>query len=383
MINILLHGGTTDPSGNVGDALMLHEVIRRCVGRFGQDVVFSVRDSVGGYEKLFDSRFASVSSPPELLGRNPFRRYLPRLQWCVKERVYGSSSASEQNVDCILNFMGYRNGDIGENAGFYATRRDAFDYRRWKWQGKKVIHLPQAFGPFRDGRGAGLFKEIVACSDRIFCRDATSFRQVYDVAGEQSHVSISPDITIGADAEVTGNSSLSGKFAIIPNRWMFERVSSEEKAGYTRSLIETVKGCIKESVEPVFVIHAPFQDDEIVNSLQASMPMRLRVFREADPLKMKYALGLCHGIYSSRYHGVLAGLTQNVPTLCSSWSHKYQALLDDYEVPFLMFSNAPDALRDYCLGSEREAVIRTLRLANSRLRKRVESMWSEVWSLIG
>ncbi len=51
-----------------------------------------------------------------------------------------------------------------------------------------------------------------------------------------------------------------------------------------------------------------------------------------DDMEVKAIIGRLKILVSLRFHGVVSGLSQGVPTFCTSWSHKYPELLKDYNV---------------------------------------------------
>ena len=69
----------------------------------------------------------------------------------------------------------------------------------------------------------------------------------------------------------------------------------------------------------------------ICEKIQSKLPFELDVIVPDTSLEVKAIIGQCQWIFSSRFHGCVSALSQNVPCLATTWSHKYEELFSDYE----------------------------------------------------
>ncbi|MDZ7901592.1 MAG: polysaccharide pyruvyl transferase family protein [Rheinheimera sp.] len=104
-----------------------------------------------------------------------------------------------------------------------------------------------------------------------------------------------------------------------------------------------------------------------------------------DPLALKQFIGGAQLVISSRFHGAINALSQAVPCITTSWSHKYQQMMADFGVA------------DYCLSEvsashliskieqltqERAAIVATLAENSARLSQQNVQMWQTLGSLL-
>jgi colanic acid/amylovoran biosynthesis protein len=88
-------------------------------------------------------------------------------------------------------------------------------------------------------------------------------------------------------------------------------------------------------------------------------------------------------VAGSRFHALLAALSQGVPVIAAGWSHKYLGLLDAYGSAdaLLELPASPEAVRaclDRALGPTRDTAVAALRTCAAQQRAQVEIMWDEV-----
>ena len=108
---------------------------------------------------------------------------------------------TEKDIDVILDASGFAYGD--QWGAQKAKDRLANDIVDWKEQGKKVILLPQAFGPFSGPDFQATMKTIIENADHAFARDKTSFEYLSAVSPKSAEtVSLAPDFTNSDKAHI-------------------------------------------------------------------------------------------------------------------------------------------------------------------------------------
>ncbi len=85
--------------------------------------------------------------------------------------------------------------------------------------------------------------------------------------------------------------------------------------------------------ELILLNHEGKGDQEIIDQIQGGLSKEVLKLDNLDALEVKAVIGKMKLLVSSRFHGVVSGLSQSVVTFCTGWSHKYPELLKDYKVP--------------------------------------------------
>jgi colanic acid/amylovoran biosynthesis protein len=166
---------------------------------------------------------------------------------------------------------------------------------------------------------------------------------------------------------------------------MLDRTTPERASAYVEFMADAARLAEAAGLEPWIAVHE-VNDGAIVDAVNARLDRPLRIVDE-PALVMKGIFGCCHAVVGSRYHALVSTLSQGVPAIGTSWSHKYDALFAEYaHSPYLV---APEGdpterrLRFEEVLSDKGRDELGDRLARIAARKagEVEAMWRRVDAL--
>lgn len=287
-----------------------------------------------------------------------------------------------RGLDLVLDCSGYGYGDIWSlrRVGF---RRDY--YARLKRQGAAIAMLPQAFGPFEDPRMAEAMRGLLEQCDLVVARDSVSRSHLESLVPERAGSFLqAPDITYLLDGEAPADAEIwANRVAIVPNTRMLDRTIQSVRDSYLQFLVRAVSAVRHVGLEPVILVHET-NDAPLVDRLSQEVGPPCPVLRN-DALQLKGMIGAARGVIASRYHACVSALSQGVPTIGSSWNHKYEMLFSEHGCEDLLLS--PDA-KDLALETavarwfadpvERQSLAVRIGQAAARQKAAVMAMWCEI-----
>lgn len=379
-IYVLCEGGNVHPEGNKGDELMLHTVMHRLreinpeirfvLPHFTGDFIYRAR--IGTYQLLWPGDWRSLSGT---IGRVILNRF---------RESFGI--VAEKELSWIVNFQGYRYADFGEDI----VRKDYRNDLRRRRKGIRSIFLPQSYGPFNSLEVARMTRSILESAALVGVRDTESEEYLRDIGIPSDLMFKSPDITVDFACQTASTfSDMSERIvAIIPNIWMIERMPQVQSLQYITFLERVIKRLNEHGVKVELINHAPFQDDRVFNAWAEQVGRNFAPIAERSPVELKRRISRCLFVVGSRYHGLVAALSQNIPALATSWAHKYNGLYDDYGIENLLLSPDDDedvlltTLDRLCDQSTNDILRRQLALANERNHFRLNELWARVHQLM-
>jgi len=256
-----------------------------------------------------------------------------------------------EHIDAMVDISGFAFSDeTGERISSYHR---ALVLAMFKKQ-KPCIYFPQAWGPFNNRMIACNVSSIVRQSSAVFARDSKSYRWLLSLTRfHKKRILRSPDIAFlfRGDSRSTGAGILaeSGagplgppRIGIIPNQHVYGRCSGTgTENSYVRLLMDTARFCTSRLGGHVFFIMHEFStgksggtklDTGIFDMLERSTNGNKQISfirREIPAETIKSVIGNMDIIICSRFHGLVAALSQNVPSIAIGWSHKYGELMND------------------------------------------------------
>lgn len=332
---------------------------------------YEERTSYGLYHKLSATKFGRSALAIRLMPES-FRR------------AYGL--VAEADIDAVLDASGFA---FGDQHGPEPCERMAEKMRRWKRQGKPVVLLPQAFGPFSSTRIQDSFRQVVALADLVFARDPESLEHVQALSPGNDRVKLAPDFTCLVAAKAPSQPLPPGRLGVlVPNRRMLEKTAAETAARYVTFMSDCVAALSRCGLEPLLLIHDTGDDRALAEQIARESGRAVPIIEEPDPCVLKGILGRAHLVISSRFHALVSALSQAVPCLATGWSHKYDALLADYGCPeWVVPVNLPGdelacSIRRLTEEPSRSEIVARLSAAAERQRRLAEAMWREVDSVL-
>ena len=105
-----------------------------------------------------------------------------------------------------------------------------------------------------------------------------------------------------------------------------------------------------------------------------------------NALEVKGLISSAYIVVTSRFHGLASALNSCVPSLATSWSHKYQELFKEYNqsdcvLPLDDLDQAVQMVCDILAPSKNEQIRNHLLAQQSRIMEGNKEMWNSVWSL--
>lgn len=309
---------------NKGSELMLHAVVQEAARWSPRtDVAVSAfagtyqqRARLGLHQKLWVARLGWFADLPA--------RALPRLyrHWL--------NVVLDSEIDAVLDASGFAYSD---QWGAASSRFLARWSRQWKRQGKKVILLPQAFGPFEMPEVRGAFTRALDYVDLLFARDEVSYGYLMDLGKNSEKIRLAPDFTIGVRGTLPAGWTMDGRLVgIVPNSRMLDKTRDFDKDEYLALLGRVIVRASEAGCQPIILVHDE-GDGELARGLQQAVGVPVPIVYEPDPVFLKGIIGSCYALVGSRYHALVSALTQGVPVLAMAWSHKYQLLFDEFNCP--------------------------------------------------
>lgn len=309
--------------------------------------------SVGVYTLLHPRLAAPAARVKQTLEKRPSRSatMLRRFEALVPHVL-------PSDIDLVLDASGFCYGDewLGPHLD---ARLGAISM--WHERGVPVVFLPQAFGPF--SVSGPRVAPVLRQAEMVFARDDESLRHVggliepdQGMAGPL--VRSAPDFTIGLRSrETTAFSLPPDVVALVPN-WNIANRNNLGVDGYVAQLSGLGRNLTDAGFTVIGVCHEGEHDLAILKDVVKSLePGSMRIFSGLDGLQLKGLIGQCSGLVAGRYHAAISALSQGVPTLVHGWSHKYAALMSDFECPDMIVEveRSVEAQSDLLVSAVRDA----------------------------
>jgi len=360
---------------NKGAVLMMEAIRARLTESF-PNARFAVPLAWPAEERLAKGLW----STPARTGRRPNQVTL--LDHAPRKLQQSLGFIASRDIDVLLDASGFGYGDFW-GLGKLRTRLT----RRleiWKKAGKKAILLPQALGPFTGPGMADAFRDAIALLDLAFVRDAASLAFVEDVVPRRTNIHRAPDFTNLLHPELPRRlEDVRGLSVLIPNEKMVTGKPDSVRATYL-AFLKTAADIIAKSGRSAFIlVHEGEKDRALARALNDSLDLPLRVVDEPSALVTKAIIAATELSVSSRFHGLVSGLSSAVPSLACGWSHKYLELMADYGCPDLVVDiERPDswagAVQRLIDSADSADFRQRLETRGEEERRKSEAMWTMV-----
>lgn len=309
---------------NKGAELMLRAVMAHC------------RD-VKGYNAIFVYG-RGVAKPEEFRGAGMCQ--IPEFNWhgiALENRISGDvlqkyGLVKKKDIHVLLDAGGFQFGDqwVKKNHGTQTKWLEDY-YKSYKKNGTKIIFLPQAMGPFNSQDAKNDLAVIVRYADLIFVRDDVSYKAVRELHPDADNIQQSTDFT--NLLEVSGEASGENGYCFVPNSKMVTHTDTNVSSQYLDFMTTLIEHFANQGERITLLNHEGPKDRALIDQIKEAVGSEcdVKILDGLSAEEVKQEIKKAKMLVSSRFHGVVSGLCQGIPTFCTSWNHKYEELLKDYD----------------------------------------------------
>jgi len=263
-------------------------------------------------------------------------------------------------MDAVIDVHGFAFGDAwGPMAAHMAREWTRFCAAR----GKPFIFMPQSWGSFEKEGFAEPISAMLDESALFYARDTVSQAHLAKLPGKAvEDIPLAPDIAFrfeGAPREAGAsllnrmgvNPASNPLIGVAPNMQVYKRTSGKGTGNsYVQVLAHLCDQCVKRLGARVVLIPNGMcppaegrMDDRFLCGLVRSTVkapascVTLRDFHYAE--EARSIIGNCDLLVGSRFHALVFALSQGVPVMALSWSHKYRELLAPFGLDDFVFEH--------------------------------------------
>lgn len=291
-----------------------------------------------------------------------------------------------KGIDVVFNIGGFQFGDQWHhNEKNVADWRDYL--RKLKQYGTKIIFFPQAFGPFEKKWSKKLLEVINEYADVIMARDDISYEYLVEGGVIKGKLLLYPDFTgLVKGVETEYSKQHKGKVCIIPNSKIIQ-TGIMDKESYLSSLAMLIDHVFENGYGVVLLNHEGIDDYNLCKLINSKSSKSVDIVTGLNAIETKGMIAASYMVISSRFHGVANALSSGVPCLATSWSHKYQKLLEEYDQhdKLIDLSDMGKALVkiDNMLDQSSNDEIRyVLNERNEMVEAKNRNMWDVIWKKV-
>jgi polysaccharide pyruvyl transferase WcaK-like protein len=293
---------------------------------------------------------------------------------------------TRDDVDVIFDFSGFQYSDQWGRTPLELTVRSV---QHFKPKGKKFVFLPQSFGPFEDTLNRNNMQTIADGADLIFAREEVSYNYLISVCGKRDTIQIAPDFSnLVAPIDIPDPVIPPCSVLIVPNARMLDKSDLACRDAYLPFLAKCTRFVREKGLLPIILLHEAIEDIAIAKALISEIGSKIPILTHRDPRILKGFIKKAFLLIGSRYHALVSGLSQSVPTIATGWTHKYEQLMRLYQCPDSLVSPLDpertlfDIIDAHTEDATRMEIIRRLQASADNHREASQRMWDDVRKIL-
>lgn len=292
---------------------------------------------------------------------------------------------ANKKVDVLLDAGGFQFSDQWNYSPIYIDLLERY-YKKLKENGTKIIFLPQALGPFEKKDSKRIVSILDKYADVIVAREKTSYSYMSNLLENKDKLWCYPDFTLKVEGTFPERfADVKGEVCVIPNKKMISHTNSSKKE-YLK-FYSILINQFKKNGKSVFLLNHEGEGDlSICNMIKKEVDGDLQIVDGLNAKEVKAVIGASELVVSSRFHGVASALSQQVPCLATSWSHKYELMFNDYGLTDMIinlnFSEEELINKVENFLNDKEKIKLTLSENKKELIEKTNEMWDEIDKLI-
>lgn len=378
-MKIVLTGVETN---NKGAELMLYAILQEIERKYPEAEVFLSRSRIQQGFQYIETKLDFKCFPYEEIERKlHLGGIYERLNIPIKFLPHVMAIGK---VDYYIDGSGFRFSD----QFVFSNREISFFNHSLRTISKtaKIIFMPQAFGPFKKKESQKILSVLNQYANLIMPREQVSYDYLKDSGlVDMLKVRKYTDFTSLVDGTFPSeHEHLKKGLCIIPNMKMIEKggMTFDEYAQVIASIVKEGK---KVNIPIYLLNHEGSKDAVLCHKFKDLMKGDIEVVTGLNALSVKGLISSAYMVITSRFHGLASALNSGVPSLATSWSHKYEELLKDYGLDsnYLLPLNDTNAalqkVRKLLEPQENHRVRTVIENKVPEIKTQTSEMWKTVW----